>query len=90
MHIALADAETRLTELVRMAQKGEEVILTHGGAPAVKLIPLDSFVARPTKTVEEKMAAVRAIQESAGRKAKTGPSFDEIIEDMYDEDGLPK
>lgn len=38
--IDLHHAETRLSELVRQAARGEDVILTEGGEPVAKIIPL--------------------------------------------------
>ncbi|GAB6040167.1 type II toxin-antitoxin system Phd/YefM family antitoxin [Endothiovibrio diazotrophicus] len=34
------DAKSRLSELVRKAEAGEEVILARGGQPVVKLVPV--------------------------------------------------
>ena len=34
------EAKSRLSELVRMAEEGEEVILARGGRPVVKLVPV--------------------------------------------------
>lgn len=34
------EAKSRLSELVRKAEEGEEVILARGGRPVVKLVPV--------------------------------------------------
>ncbi|MGE4167899.1 MAG: type II toxin-antitoxin system Phd/YefM family antitoxin, partial [Xanthobacteraceae bacterium] len=39
MKISDSDAKAKLTELVRRAEKGDEVILTRHGQGAVKLVP---------------------------------------------------
>ena len=38
MELALRHAKTRLSELVTAAQRGERVVITKHGAPAVKLV----------------------------------------------------
>jgi prevent-host-death family protein len=42
MRIAVSEAKTQLTELVRLAEAGEEVILTRHGKAAVRLVPVTS------------------------------------------------
>jgi prevent-host-death family protein len=39
--IDLRQAQSRLAELVQEAVRGEEVILTDGGEPVAKIIPID-------------------------------------------------
>ena len=43
--IDLEQARTRLKDLVERARRGEEVILSEGGAPVAKLTPLPGRVA---------------------------------------------
>ena len=85
MHIAVTEAKGQLTELVRRAEAGEEVVLTRHGQPAVKLVPA---VAKPTRA--EKAAALAAIRKRAAKKAKHGPSAARSQDYLYDEYGLPK
>jgi prevent-host-death family protein len=40
MQVNMHDAKTRLSELVAAAERGEEVIIARGGAPAVRLVPV--------------------------------------------------
>ena len=40
--ITVEDAALRLSELVRQAQSGEEIILTQDSGPAVRLTPLEA------------------------------------------------
>jgi len=40
MRISVTEAKAQLTELVRRAEAGDEVILTRHGHPAVALVPL--------------------------------------------------
>ena len=40
MHVPLSDAKARLTDLVRQAEAGEEVVLTRHGKPAARIVPV--------------------------------------------------
>ncbi|HEY4113894.1 MAG TPA: type II toxin-antitoxin system prevent-host-death family antitoxin [Rhizomicrobium sp.] len=85
MRVTVTEAKGQLTELVRRAEAGEEVVLTRHGHPAVKLVPA---AAKPT--AEEKTAIIEAIQKRALKKAKPGPSAARSQDYLYDEYGLPK
>ena len=39
MQVTVTEAKARLTELVRRAEAGEEIVLTRHGHPAVRLVP---------------------------------------------------
>jgi prevent-host-death family protein len=40
MQVNMHDAKTRLSELVAAAERGEEVVIARGGAPAVRLVAI--------------------------------------------------
>jgi prevent-host-death family protein len=40
MRVSVSDAKGRLTELVRRAEAGDEVVLTRRGQAAVSLVPV--------------------------------------------------
>lgn len=42
--VGLYEAKTRLSEMVRDALNGEEVIITRNGKPAVRLVPVQTMV----------------------------------------------
>lgn len=84
MQISLTDAKAQLTELVRRAEAGDEIVLTRHGQPAARIVPMK---AKPTR--EEKMRALEAIQASAANKIAKGPSAARSQDFLYDEDGLP-
>jgi prevent-host-death family protein len=86
MRVTVTEAKGQLTQLVRRAEAGEEVVLTRHGHPAVKLVP--AAASRPT--AEEKAAIIEAIQKRAMKKAKPGPSAARSQDHLYDEYGLPK
>ena len=85
MRIPVTEAKGQLTDLVRRAERGEEVVLTRHGHPAVKLVPV---AAKPTR--EEKAAIISAIRKRALKKAKPGPSAARSQDFLYDKFGLPK
>ena len=86
MRIAVTEAKAQLTELVRRAEAGEEVVLTRHGQPAVKLVPA---AAKPTR--EERAAALDRIWKAAAKRKKDGgPSAARSQDYLYDEYGLPK
>lgn len=84
MRISVSDAKAQLTDLVRRAEAGDEVVLTRHGQPKVRLVPVKA-VADP--------AARRALMESLGRraaeKAVQGAGAARSQDFLYDEDGLP-
>jgi prevent-host-death family protein len=84
MRISVTEAKGQLTELVRRAEAGDEVILTRHGQAAVRLVPVNA-VSQPQ--------ARRKILEAARRSgiAKSGPGPDAARSQdfLYGEDGLP-
>jgi prevent-host-death family protein len=59
MRISVKEAEGQLTELVRLANQGEEIVLTQDGQPAVRLEPVTGFIKDPVKRGE----LIRHLQE---------------------------
>lgn len=85
MEISLSDAKAKLTELVKRAEEGEEVILTRHGAPIARI--------EPVKTAIDKEAYRRvldSIRASGRANAKPGPCAARSQDFLYDEFGLPK
>jgi len=83
MKISVTDAKAQLTELVRRAESGEEVILTRHGQAAARLIA--------TKTVSDKKVRRRIMEElraAAVSKAAPGASAARSQDFLY-EDGMP-
>ena len=58
MRISVTDAKGQLTELVRRAEAGDEIILTRHGHEAVRLVPVMERVILqqlgPSPSVEQK------------------------------------
>jgi prevent-host-death family protein len=87
MHISVTDAKAQLTDLVRQAEAGEEIILTRHGHAAVRLVPVN---VRKVLTPEERGKIIEAIRQSARNKATPGPDAAHSADFLYGEDGLPK
>ena len=84
MKVSVTDAKGQLTELVRRAEAGDEIILTRHGRPTV---PVKAAPDRPDRRlVARYMEAVRA---SAAAKATAGPSAARSQDLLYGDDGLP-
>jgi len=85
MKISVSDAKAQLTDLVRRAEAGEEIILTRHGHGAVRLVPLPPAVEPGAR--RKLMQDVR----SAGRsKASPGPDAARSQDFLYGEQGLPE
>jgi len=85
MRISVSEAKGQLTELVRLAEAGEEVVLTRHGHAAVRLVPV-----LPSVDIEKRRALIARIQASAAAKAQPGPSAARSQDFLYGEDGLPE
>lgn len=84
MKVTVTDAKAQLTDLVRRAEAGEEVVLTRHGQPAVKLVPV-----KRKPTAAEKRALMTRIMEEGSKKALPGPSAARSQDYLYGDDGLP-
>ena len=85
MKISVTDAKGQLTDLVRRAEAGDEVILTRHGQPAVRLVPIK---AAADPAFRRKL--LESVRESGIAKAKAGESAARSQDFLYAEDGLPK
>jgi prevent-host-death family protein len=85
MRVSVTDAKGQLTELVRRAEAGDEVILTRHGQPAVRLVPIHA-----TPDRDKRRALLEELRAAGARKATKGPSAARSQDFLYDEFGLPK
>lgn len=85
MQVSVTDAKGQLTELVRRAEAGDEVILTRHGHAAVRLVPVKAATDRNSRR-----ALLEAVRASAAAKATAGPSAARSQDFLYDDDGLPE
>ncbi|BBK40569.1 antitoxin [Allostella vacuolata] len=85
MRISVTEAKEQLTDLVRRAEAGDEVILTRHGQPAVRLVPV-----LPRQDPAERRKILEAISKAGAAKATPGPSAARSQDYLYDEDGIPR
>jgi len=84
MEISVTEAKAQLTDLVRRAEAGEQIVLTRHGKPAARLTAL------ATTAEIERRAKLLADISRRGAAAKTpGPDAAHSADFLYDEDGLP-
>ncbi|MDO8801058.1 type II toxin-antitoxin system Phd/YefM family antitoxin [Phenylobacterium sp.] len=84
MRISVSDAKAQLTELVRRAEAGEEVILTRHGQAAARLTPIR---AEPDR--KARRAILEAVRRDGAAKALPGPTAARSQDFLYDNDGVP-
>jgi prevent-host-death family protein len=85
MRISVTEAKGQLTDLVRRAEAGDEIILTRHGQAAVRLVPVKK-ARLDARARKELLEAVRA---SGSAKASPGPGAARSQDFLYDENGLP-
>jgi prevent-host-death family protein len=84
VHVPVSEAKAQLTDLVRRAEEGEEIVLTRHGQPVVRLAAIRAPVS------PEERRRVIAIARAAAPTAKAGPSAARSQDFLYGDDGLPK
>ena len=85
MHVSVTDAKAQLTELVRRAESGDEVVLTRHGHAAVRLVPVKTTLDRKSRR-----ALLEAARAAGSAKAKAGPDAARSQDFLYGDDGLPE
>lgn len=85
MRISVTDAKGQLTELVRRAEAGDEVILTRHGQAAVRLVPV-----RPVVDAKSRRALMDAVRAAGAAKASPGPTAERSQDFLYGDNGLPE
>ena len=84
MQISVTSAKAQLTELVRRAEAGDDVVLTRHGHPAVRLVPV-----RPAVDLAHRRRVLDEVMASAAQNVTPGPGADRSQDSLYDENGLP-
>lgn len=84
MNISVSEAKAQLTDLVRRAEDGEEVVLTRHGQPTVKLVAVKAKM-----TAAERLAVIDRVMAASAGKALPGPSAARSQDFLYGDDGLP-
>lgn len=87
MEVSVTEAKAQLTELVRRAQAGDEVILTRHGHPAVRR--LVAVKAVPDRNARRSL--LDAVRASAATKRKAaGPNAARSQDFLYGEAEVPE
>jgi prevent-host-death family protein len=84
MQISVTEAKAQLTDLVKQAEAGEDVVLTRHGQPVARLTPI-----KPAKTREERRALLEEISKAGAAQITPGPCAARSQDFLYDENGLP-
>ncbi len=84
MRVSVTEAKERLTELVRCAEAGGEVILTRHGKAVVRLAAIAVASNR-----QSRRASIEAVRASGRAKAAPGPSAARSQDFLYGNNGLP-
>jgi prevent-host-death family protein len=85
MRVSVTEAKGQLTELVRRAEAGDEVILTRHGQAAVRLTPV-----KVPRDRESRRALLESVYRVGPAKATRGPSAARSQDFLYGDEGLPK
>jgi prevent-host-death family protein len=85
MRISETEAKGQLTELVRRAEAGDEVVLTRHGHAAVRLVPVRNLPGR-----KDRRTLLEALRKSGAAKALAGAPAARSQDFLYDDDGLPQ
>jgi prevent-host-death family protein len=86
MRISVTEAKSQLTELVRRAEAGDEIILTRHGQAAVRLVP----VAKVRLDAKARKKLLESVRAAGTAKASPGPGAGKSQDFLYDENGLPR
>lgn len=85
MRISVSEAKAQLTELMRTAESGDEVVLTRHGHAVAHLVPINALSdGAPRRRLLE---AARA---TASSKAFPGPPAARSQDFLYGDDGIPE
>jgi prevent-host-death family protein len=90
MYISVTEAQGQLLDLIRRAEAGEEVLLTHEGRTVATL----GAVAKSRKswaemTPAERLDVIRDVVATAPPKPAHWPDAAHSQDFLYDDDGLP-
>lgn len=84
MQVSVSDAKGQLSELVRRAEAGDEVILTRHGYAAVRLVPI-----KRVRDGKKRRQLLEAVRRAGAAKAVPGPDAAHSQDFLYGDDGLP-
>ena len=85
MHVSVSDAKAQLTDLVRRAEAGEEIVLTRHGQPVVRITPVKAPLGQ-----QQRSRVIAAARHAARSKSLSGPTAARSQDFLYGDDGLPE
>ena len=85
MRCSVTEAKSRLTELVRLAEAGEEILLTRHGKVAIRLVPV-----RRQLDADARRTVIARIQASAKARGRPDVEAARSQDFLYGGDGMPK
>lgn len=85
MEISIRDAKAKLTNLIKRAESGEEVVVTRHGKPVATINPVKSV-----PTANQRRAILRQFLGRAVGRVAPGTTSQTAQDDLYDDVGLPK
>lgn len=86
MRISVTEAKGQLTELVRRAEAGDEIILTRHGHAAARLVAIE----QKRLSREERRRLLESVRDEGAAQASKGPDAARSQNFLYDKYGLPK
>jgi len=84
MRVSVSEAKGQLTELVRRAEAGDEVLLTRHGREVARLVP----ISRP-RTPADRRAVLETARRAGAKARSEGPDAARSQDFLYGDDGLP-
>jgi prevent-host-death family protein len=85
MDVSVSDAKAQLTDLVRRAQAGEEVVLTRHGQAVVRIVPV-----APVTTAAARKKVLETVRRAVAGKSCPGAVAARSQDYLYGDDGLPR
>jgi len=85
MDVSVSDAKAQLTDLVRRAQAGEEVVLTRHGQAVVRIVPV-----APVTTAAARKKVIETVRRAVAGKSRPGAVAARSQDYLYGDDGLPR
>ncbi|MAF61958.1 MULTISPECIES: type II toxin-antitoxin system prevent-host-death family antitoxin [Pseudomonadota] len=85
MDVSVSDAKAQLTDLVRRAQAGEEVVLTRHGQAVVRIVPV-----APVTTAAARKKVLETVRRAVAGKSRPGAVAARSQDYLYGDDGLPR
>jgi prevent-host-death family protein len=84
MWVSVTDAKAQLTELVRRAEAGDEIILTRHGHAAVKLVAVQAAISPSSRK-----AIIQRARKLGQESANIGASAAQSQDFLYGDEGMP-